>query len=103
MMQSNSQSIAREILNQLGGQRFIAMTGARNFLALESGLQFKLPKFDGLRINTVRIVLTPADTYTVEFGRVYGMKYTILSSHDDVYCDGLRELVESETGLALSL
>ncbi|AXF77019.1 hypothetical protein AV903_14875 [Erwinia tracheiphila] len=39
-----SKEIAVEILNQLGGNKFIAMTGAKNFVWLENGgLIFKLP------------------------------------------------------------
>lgn len=35
--QTDSQQVAREILNQLGGNKFIAMTGAKKFYARGSG------------------------------------------------------------------
>lgn len=46
-----------EILNQLDGNKFIAMTGAKNFVWLEkSGLIFKQPSnFIRNSINLVRI------------------------------------------------
>ncbi|EIP9270516.1 hypothetical protein LT886_002400, partial [Salmonella enterica] len=54
-----SKDIAVEILNQLGGNKFIAMTGAKNFVWLEKGgLIFKLPSnFARNGINLVRIKL----------------------------------------------
>lgn len=36
-------AIAETILSQLGGRRFIAFTGAKEFVAIESGLMFRLP------------------------------------------------------------
>lgn len=95
--------IARTIIEQLGGNKFKVMTGANNILALGDGVSFKLPKFDGLKINYVKIILEPSDTYTVEFGRVYGSKYTVLSTHSDIYCDVLVDLFERKTGLRTSL
>ncbi|MGI9949502.1 hypothetical protein [Vibrio hyugaensis] len=35
--------IANTILAQLGGNRFIVMTGAKQFVAIEQGLMFTLP------------------------------------------------------------
>ncbi|HFN7312713.1 TPA: hypothetical protein ACHGUK_004268 [Escherichia coli] len=46
-MENHAKFVATEILNQLGGNRFIAMTGAKNFTCFdengESGLCFRLP------------------------------------------------------------
>ncbi|WP_289394839.1 hypothetical protein [Pantoea stewartii] len=58
-----SKEIAVEILNQLGGNKFIAMTGAKNFVWLENGgLIFKLPSnFACNGINLVKIELDPWD------------------------------------------
>jgi hypothetical protein len=99
-------SVAKTILEQLGGRRFIAMTGARNFIDTGNGLSFRLPGSGGFiknGINVVRIDLTPNDTYNVTFSRLRGSKDTVISKHDDVYADSLREVFESETGLATSL
>jgi len=101
-----SQEIAKVILSQLGGNKFITMTGARNLFSLTEqlgGLSFKLPKFSGVKINYVKILLNGSDLYDVEFGRIYGNKYTLLNTYSDIYCDQLRELFEKETSLATHL
>ena len=58
-------AVATEIVQQLGGRRFILMTGSHDFLALDSGVRFKLPTDEGFNkqgINLVEIILTPSDT-----------------------------------------
>jgi hypothetical protein len=65
-------NIARTIMEQLGGRRFITMTGARDFMDFGNTLQFRLPsRFAKDGINQVRITLTPADLYDMEFGKVF--------------------------------
>lgn len=95
-----NQQIASTILAQLGGARFRAMTGARDFLAIERGLQFRLPSnFARDGINTVRITLDPSDTYTVRFLEVRGTDVTEHHETSGVYCDGLEDLFTRRTGL----
>ena len=107
-MLTNEQAkeVAATILTQLGGRRFMAMTGAKNFLALNDGnggIRFNLPRFPGLKINLIEIVLNGSDLYDVKFSRVHGLTLKEISSHTDIYFDQLRELFESETGLRTSL
>lgn len=100
-----SNQVAETILEQLGGQRrFIRFTGASNFMShgKDNALSFRLPSTrdfvkDG--INYVKITLAPSDTYTLEFGRVWGLKYTILHTTEDIYCDMLQEVFTQYTGL----
>lgn len=99
-------NIASTILEQLGGRRFIAMTGAKNFVAVAPGntLVFRLPaKFAKNKANYVRITLTPDDLYTVEFSYLRAMNLRDISRHEGIYCDQLRELFTTETGLYTSL
>jgi hypothetical protein len=97
-----SNQVANTILQQLGGAQFVAMTGASKFCAGDSFLQFCLPKCnDG--INKCRIMLTPADTYTVEFFRVTGTTFERKLEFTDVYCDNLPDLFEASTGLYVTL
>lgn len=100
----DSQMIATEILRQIGGRRFIAMTGAKNMLSHESGLSFRLPsRFATDGINYVKVTLTADDDYTVEFGKVWGVKYRVLATVEGVYCDNLRDVFTDKTGLECTL
>lgn len=64
-------NVAQTILTQLGGNRFAAMTGAKQFVAVTDYLQFKLPaNFAKGGINCVKVTLTAADLYDVEFMKV---------------------------------
>lgn len=101
--------VADEILRQLGGQKFIAMTGASSFAGSKNSLSFKLPGKAGFVRNGIRgvlITLDASDTYTVEFGKVTKrprMEYVVIAKHTGVYCDNLREVFTAETGLDTSL
>jgi hypothetical protein len=92
---------AETILRQFGGRRFAAMTGARNFLALDAGLQFSIPRTNGIR--KVRVMLQPNDLYTVEFYGIHKATATLKGTHADVYGDHLPALFTEATGLHTSL
>lgn len=96
--------IATTILSQLGANRFRVMTGARDIFALPDGLAFSLPgNITKGRINRVKIRLTPSDTYTVEFLRVWGDSIKTVHVSEGIYCDMLLDVFERHTGLATSL
>lgn len=96
--------IAVEILRQLGGHRFLVMTGARDLVAMENGMLFKLPSNRARKgINYVKIVLNGADTYDVTFYKVRGFDMVEVGNSYGIYNDGLAELFENETGLYTSL
>jgi hypothetical protein len=98
------QSVAQIILAQLGGGRFIAMTGAKQLGDHGNGLSFKLPaRFAKQGINFVKITLTPADLYDIEFGTIRGLNYTVKATVEGIYCDMLREIFTDKTGLETSL
>lgn len=97
-------TIAKTILAQLGGQRFLAMTGAKFLLAHASALSFQLPSnFAKNGINRVRIDLTPQDLYDVTFSRARGIKIFYQSKVEGVYCDQLRDVFTKTTGLDVAL
>ena len=96
--------IAATILAQLGGRRFIVMTGAKNLMSTEYGLSFRLPsRFARDGINYVRIQLTAMDDYAVEFGKVWGTSYKVIHTIAGVYCDNLRDVFTNATGLDCTL
>jgi hypothetical protein len=90
-------TVARTILDQLGGERFVAMTGAREFVGSGDSLTFKVgvnPK----RVSQVRVTLTPADLYSVTFFR-FGKAPQI----ENVYCTMLEAVFSERTGLYTQL
>lgn len=99
--------VAKTIIDQLGGQRFAAMTGAKGWTALQvneqqdGGVQFRIGR-NAKSIHWVRVTLTYADTYTMEFGRGYKTS-RVVSTFEDIYCDQLRGTFEDATGLYTSL
>ena len=97
-------TVAKTILSQLGGKRFIAMTGAKNFVGGNNMLAFKISSnITKNRISHVRITLTPADTYTVEYLSIRGHVTKTVHTDEDVYFDMLRATFTAATGLETSL
>lgn len=94
----DNNDIATIILRQLGGVRFMALTGSHSPFAITDGLLIKLRK-NKAKANKLRIVLTPNDLYRVEFWSCRGTTSTIKVEFDDVYNDQLQEIFESVTGL----
>ncbi len=92
------------ILQQLGGNRFKAMTGASSFEGDGSMLSFRLPSnITKHRAKGMRIVLQQNDLYRLE---LLGMKDFEVVRHDvreDVFVEDLRETFTDMTGLATSI
>jgi hypothetical protein len=100
-------NVAKTIIEQLGGGRFAAMTGARNFVALsaafngEDGVQFSIGR-NAKRVNKVVVTLNGRDLYDVRFWNVTRARCTQVAEYNDVYCDSLRTVFESATGMYTS-
>lgn len=94
-------TIAKTIMAQMGGGKFTAMTGAKNFIGSENGLSFRFPNRRGP--NACRIVLTSMDLYDVEFIRIRKKggipEHKTVSKHDGVYADQLQSIFTGATGL----
>ena len=90
--------VAETILKQLGGRRFAVMTGANNFIDGGDSLSMKL-KRNQSGANYLRITLTPADEYKMEFikANVKGMK--TIKEFDGVFCDQLQNFFTEVTGM----
>ena len=106
-MSAENMQIAQTIAQQLGGfARLKTMTGAKDFVAIERGLQFGVGK-NAKNVNKVIIRLTGDDLYDVEFGRVRSVKgmptYTVLDKTEGAYNDMLMDLFEAATGMYLTL
>lgn len=94
--------VANTILAQLGGNKFIAMTGAKMFVGSEKGLTFRIGRNDA-GINCVRITLTAMDDYQVEFLKVSTKKVSSVAFAEGVYADNLQEVFTRKTGLETRL
>jgi len=101
---ANETIVANTILDQLGRNRFIAMTGARNLVGHHDGLTFKLrSNFAKSGINHVSIRLNPYDLYNVVFSRVYGIKATTIFAVDNAFAKDLTQIFTDITGLDVRL
>ena len=105
-----NKTVAEEILKQLGGNKFKAMTGANSFLwsseSKEPFLSFRLPGngFAKNGVNYVKVTLDRNDTYTIEFaklGRVKGIPGVLkpIKTVEGVYNSMLQKVFTSVTGL----
>lgn len=108
---NESGKIANTILEQLGGNRFVAMTGAKNFLArnvgaqgYKGGLFFVLPAKNMVGANRVEIMLGYSDTYAVTFYKSNGTRMKPVKHFPEgVYVASLRRVFEETTGLRTRL
>lgn len=107
-------TVANTILNQLGGNQFLTMTGCKNLLGLENGLQMRIPK-NGSKANFLKITLEADDTYKMEFrkriaGHLNIKTYDWIEDKDEeinvfdgVYCDMLQDLFTEVTKMYTKL
>lgn len=92
-----SESVANTILQQLGGKKFIAMTGAKNFVDGGSYLTFRFPRSNG--VNFAKIILNSMDVYEIEFYYISGDTVKLKYRIDGVYSDMLQSIFTKYTGL----
>lgn len=111
-MTATTLTVAATILHQLGGNKFIVMTGAKNLVALDNGIRFKIGK-NSSRANMVEITLNGLDLYDVKFIKhtPYNVRVTnngvkvteestkVIAEYNDVYSDMLQDLFTNVTGL----
>jgi len=108
------QQIAKIILEQLGGNRFIAMTGSKDFVSDGNTLHLTLRKNQS-GANRLDITLTWDDLYDMRFfqyvpGRLNqktlewkSEKITEVKKYDGVTFDMLQDLFTEVTGMNTSL
>ena len=104
--------IANTILQQLGGGRFLVMTGTKDLIAIENGLKMTLAR-NGSKANRLEITLNGADLYNMKFYhytpwrfstrggqfREYPEKITMVKEYTNCYFDQLQELFTETTEL----
>lgn len=111
---NRNHEIATTILQQLGGKRFIVMTGAKDFTTIDNGLRFKIGR-NGSKANMVEIKLNGLDLYDMEFVKYSPahlsinhkkgtadwkeeVRKTVREFHD-IFFDQMQELFTETTGL----
>ena len=96
-------SVAKTILSQLGGNKFCAMTGAKNFLDHGDALSMKIGR-NSSNSNYLKITLNMMDLYDVHFSKVSKMgEEKSVKEYNNVYNDMLVEIFESHTGMYTKL
>jgi hypothetical protein len=96
-------NVAETILKQLGGNRFLAMTGAHTLIADKNALIMTLRR-NKSKATRLRIELDAgSDTYRMNFYKFRGLDIIDLSTYDGVYNDVLKKVFTKETGFFTSL
>ena len=107
-------NIGEIILEQLGGNKFIVMTGAHDFIwdSDKTTLRMTLPK-NGSKANRLYIKYNSDDTYTMRFFKYSPARYKVdhkkctcdfidekiteVKTYSHIYCDQLQELFTEVT------
>ena len=97
-----SSSQAKTLLKQLGGNKFMAMTGAKDFGIGSDGLHFKIGR-NSKSISHIVIRLTSMDLYEMKFLRVRAGKITVVKKVNNVYNDMLGKIFTKYTGMHVRL
>lgn len=90
--------VANEILRQLGGNRFIAMTGAKNLAAIDNSISFKIMR-NSNKVTHVKIELNFMDTYDITFYNIVGNNIKEEHTVRGIYSDQLQNTFTIYTGL----
>lgn len=98
-----STQVAQTILQQLGGNKFIAMTGSSKFVAGENHINMKLTR-NLCKAQYLRIELNSMDLYDMTFYKVdKDLNRKVVASANGVYSDMLQSIFTAKTGLYTSL
>ena len=92
--------IAKTILQQIGGKRFTAMTGSRDFIDMGNGLRMSLAR-NKTSANRLDIIYDAgADLYNMRFySKTFECRTKDIAVHEGVYFDMLEEIFTMVTGL----
>jgi hypothetical protein len=92
-------TIANTILAQLGGNKFIVMTGSKNFIASKESLTMTLTKNE-VKAKYLSVTLNSNDTYTMLFFSLNrNLDRVTKSEKSGIYFDQLQSIFTEVTGL----
>jgi|TARA_Y100001963_G_C6650542_1_gene385479 hypothetical protein len=95
--------VAKTILEQLGGNKFVAMTGAKNFGGTEDSLSMRIGR-NSSNSNYLKITLNMMDLYDMEFCKLTRMgEKKSVKEYNNVYNDMMTDIFTKHTGMYTSL
>lgn len=95
---------ANTTIQQLGGRRFIAMTGAKNFIFdhKKNTLTFSIGRGAKNGVNYITVRLNGLDLYDLSFYRKWGTNFRLIVQETDLYFDQLQPVFTKNTGFYTS-
>jgi len=99
-----NKAIADTILQQLGGQKFIVMTGANSFSYGDNNLNFRLSsRITKHKAQCMRITLNGKDLYDLELMKIKNFELKLVDKKTDVDAEALQGVFTEMTGLDTSI
>ena len=96
-------TVAKTILEQLGGNKFRMMTGAKNFGARDNSLSMRIGR-NSSNSNYLTITLNSMDTYDMKFCKLTRkFEEKSVTEYNNIYNDMLTDQFTAHTGLYTSL
>tara|TARA_B100000287_G_scaffold413697_1_gene445488 strand:+ start:67 stop:369 length:303 start_codon:yes stop_codon:yes gene_type:complete len=96
-------TVAKTILEQLGGNKFCVMTGAKNLGGTENSLSMKIGR-NSSNSNYLKITLNMMDLYDMEFCKLTRMgEKKSVTEYKNIYNDMLQDQFTAHTGMYTSL
>ena len=95
--------VAKTILEQLGGNKFRMMTGAKNFGARDNSLSMRIGR-NSSNSNYLKITLNSMDTYDMKFCKLTRkFEEKSVTEYNNIYNDMLTDQFIAHTGMYTSL
>ena len=96
-------TVAKTILEQLGGNKFRMMTGAKNFGARDNSLSMRIGR-NSSNSNYLKITLNEMDTYDMKFCKLTRkFEEKSVTEYNNIYNDMLTDQFTAHTGMYTSL
>ena len=95
-------TVAKTILEQLGGNKFRMMTGAKHLAGDENSLSMRIGR-NSSNSNYLKITLNSMDTYDMKFYRLWRFEEKSVTEYNNIYNDMLTDTFTAHTGMYTSL
>ncbi len=96
-------TVAKTILEHLGGNKFCMMTGAKNLAGDENSLSMRIGR-NSSNSNYLKITLNSMDLYDMKFCKLTRkFEEKSITEYSDVYNDMLTDVFTEHTGMYTKL